>query len=222
MDVITQLLEEKTVVLGRIAEAAKRGDSQEVLARGDRLEKIESLIRRYENLVRDISSLDQGGSVPSAVSPLPEDQATQQGSERKSRDSTSGKGAGKTIRSAFLEGLSENGIRLRQVKGTIYETESRRRVGIAVATERKPDRWFLGLPLGGFDHAILLCERETGGILEFWLPKSFFDDYGNSMSHSGDQVKFNIARRGNGYVVLVPGTDGVSTSAFRKDYSLLK
>ncbi len=76
-------------MLGRIAEAAKRGDSQEVLARGDRIEKIESLIRRYEKLVRDISILDQGGSVPSIVPPLPEDQATQQGSERKGGDSTS-------------------------------------------------------------------------------------------------------------------------------------
>ena len=122
----------------------------------------------------------------------------------------------------FLNELAEKGIHLRQMKGTIYETQSGQRIGIAVATERKPDRWFLGLPLGGFDHAILLCERETGDTVDFWLSKNFFDDYGNNMSHSGDQMKFNIARRGSGYVILVPGTSGVSSSTFRKDYMLLK
>jgi hypothetical protein len=49
----------------------------------------------------------------------------------------------------------------------------------------------LGSPVGGFDHAVLLCERETGDTVEFWLPKSFLEDYGKSMSHSGDQLKFN-------------------------------
>lgn len=222
MDVMTQLLDEKTAVLRRIAEAAQRGDSQDVLARGERLEKLESLIRRYENLVRDISSLGAEDSRPKLVSILPEDRVSENGRERKSLESASGKRVGKAIRSAFLKELSEKGIQLRQIKGTIYETQTGKRVGIAVATERKPDRWFLGLPVGGFDHAILLCERETGDTAEFWLPKSFFEDYGKSMSQSGDQLKFNIARRGSGYVVLVPGTTGVNTSTFRKDYTLLK
>lgn len=165
MDVVTQLLDEKTELLERIAEAAKRGDSQEVLARGEKLEKLESLICRYENLVRDISSLDPRGSGPSVVSPLPEHRGTQNGRERKGRHSTSGKGVGKTIRSAFLEGLSEKGIQLRQIKGTIYETQSGQRIGIAVATERKPDRWFLGLPLGG---AIMRFCSVSAKRAKFW------------------------------------------------------
>jgi len=222
MDIKTQLLDKRTALLGKIAEAAQRGNSQEVLECGERLEKLESLIGRYENLIRDISSLaaeDTGSK--SRPGPL-EDRIIEGSTMGKNLNSTSGKRAGKKIRSTFLRILSEKGIQLRQITGTIYETQSGRKVGIAVATECRPDRWFLGLPIGGFDHAILLCERETGDTEEFWLPKSFFDHYGGSMSRSGDQLKFNIARKGNGYVVLVPGTTGVSTSSFRKDYALLK
>lgn len=222
MDAITQLMDEKTHVLGKIAEAAQRGDSQDVLALGERLEKVESLIRRHDNLVRDISSLNGEDSRSKTIPSPRESLATQRSKEQNGPRLTSGRGIGKTIRSAFLKELVEKGIHLRQMKGTIYETQSGQRIGIAFATERKPDRWFLGLPLGGFDHAILLCERETGDTVEFWLSKNFFDDYGNNMSHSGDQMKFNIARRGSGYVILVPGTSGVSSSTFRKDYTLLK
>jgi len=122
----------------------------------------------------------------------------------------------------FLKRVSEVGVDLRHVRGSIYETQSGRKVGIAVATERKPDRWFLGLPLQSFDHAVLLCKRDTGDTFEICLPNNFFDEHGDNMSQSGGQMKFNVARRGNGYAILVPGTDGVSVSKFLGAYSLLK
>ena len=122
----------------------------------------------------------------------------------------------------FLKKAVKNGIHLEHIKGSIYETQSGYKVGIAVATERKPDRWFLGLLLESFDHAVLLCKPDTGDTVEIFLPKKFFDEYRNKMSRSGGQMKFNVARRGSGYAILVPGTDGVSASKFLGDYSLLK
>lgn len=222
MDAKNQLVHEKTKLLTQIAKFAQRGESQEVLAAGERLEKIESLIGRYEKLLRDISDLDTEGR----TSPPLED--TRVGSRLvKDKDprrvgAASGRGIGRTIRMDFLKKVSEDGIHLQHIRGSIYETQSGRKVGIAVATERKPDRWFLGLPLEGFDHAVLLCKRDTGDTVEICLAKNFFDEYGNDMSQSGGQMKFNVARRGNGYAILVPGTDGVSVSKFLGDYSLLK
>jgi hypothetical protein len=82
---------------------------------------------------------------------------------------------GREIREVFLKKLLQTGISLQQVKGeTIYRAKSGEKVGIAVATERQPDRWFLGLPEGGFDHAVLLCQREGGDVIEIRLPKGFF------------------------------------------------
>jgi len=46
---------------------------------------------------------------------------------------------------------------------------------------------------GGFDHAILLCQRDMGDRIEICLPKRFFDTYADSMSKAKNQMKFNIA-----------------------------
>jgi len=95
-------------------------------------------------------------------------------------------------------------------------------VGIAFATERQPDRWFLGLTKGSFEHAVLLCQSETLGILEICLPKDFFTKYGGRMSIHNGQMKFNVVRKGNTFNILVPDTDGVSASEFMGKYSLLR
>ena len=218
MDAKKQLLQEKTKLLNKIAEFAQRGDSQEVLAAGERLNKVESLIERYEKLLRDISDLDTD----------PKQNTRVDSKDRRVKNImrlnvvVSGRGIGKAIRMDFLQKASEEGIYLENIRGSIYQAQSGHKVGIAVATERKPDRWFLGLPLKGFDAAVLLCKPDSGDTIEICLPKNFFDEYGDKMSESSGQMKFNVARRGSGYVILVPGTDGISVSKFLGDYSLLK
>jgi len=217
MDAKKQLMHEKTKLLNQIAESAQRGKSQEVLAAGERLNKIESLIDRYERIIRDISDLDTEPMQNTRV-----DSRHMKDKDLKRLNLMSGRGIGRTIRMDFLKKASEEDIHLENIRGSIYKTQSGHKVGIAVATERKPDRWFLGLPFEGFDQAVLLCKRDAGDTVEICLPRNFFDEYGDKMSQSAGQMKFNVARRGNGYAILVPGTDGVSVSKFLEDYSLLK
>ena len=218
MDAKKQLLQKKTKLLNQIAEFAQRGKSQEVLAAGERLNRVESLIDRYEKLLRDISDLN--------TDPLQNTRVDSRDRRVKNLKRlnvvASGRGIGKTIRKDFLQKLSEEGIYLENIRGSIYQAQSGHKVGIAVATERKPDRWFLGLPLKGFDDAVLLCKPDSGDTIEICLPNNFFDEYGDKMSESSGQMKFNVARRGSGYAILVPGTDGISVSKFLGDYSLLK
>ena len=218
MDAKKQLLQKKTKLLNQIAEFAQRGKSQEVLAAGERLNRVESLIDRYEKLLRDISDLN--------TDPLQNTRVDSRDRRVKNLKRlnvvASGRGIGKTIRKDFLQKVSEEGIYLENIRGSIYQAQSGHKVGIAVATERKPDRWFLGLPLKGFDDAVLLCKPDSGDTIEICLPNNFFDEYGDKMSESSGQMKFNVARRGSGYAILVPGTDGISVSKFLGDYSLLK
>jgi hypothetical protein len=217
MDTKDQLMHEKAKLLKQIADSAQLGNSQEVLDAGERLKKIESLIDRHEKLLRDISDLENEGSrTPRVGSRLVKDKDPMR------LDVATGRRIGRTIRLDFVKKASEEGLYLEHIRGSVYETESGHKVGIAVATERKPDRWFLGLPLTGLHHAVLLCKRYTGDTVEICLPKNFFDEYGGKMSQSGGQMKFNVARRGGGYAILVPGTDGVSVSKFLGNYSLLK
>ena len=216
MDAKEQLIREKRVLLKQIADSAQRGQSQEVLAAGEKLSKIEHLIERYENLLRDISDLNSADPRPQTVrkvsfAPKP----------LNNPNAAPGRGIGKEIRMGFLRKVAEKGIHLEQIRGSIYETRSGSKIGVAVATERKPDRWFLGLPIG-LDQAVLLCQRENGDVATICLPKGFLSEYSDKMSKSGGQIKFNVTRRGNGYSLLVPGTDGVNVSRFVGEYSHLK
>ena len=74
----------------------------------------------------------------------------------------------------------------------------------------------------GLDQAVLLCQRENGDVATICLPKDFFAEYSDRMSKSGGQIKLNVTRRGSGYALLVPGTDGINVSRFVADYSQLK
>ena len=222
MDTKNQLLNEKDKLLKQIASSAQHGNSQEVLDAGEKLKKIESLIDRLEKLLRDISDLgnETHRSQPLQYSRVSSRLARDNGLRR--LDVVPGRGIGKTIRMDFLRKVSEDGVYLEHIKGSVYETKSGYKVGVAVATERKADRWFLGLPIKSFDNAIFLCQKDNGDVMEICLPKNFFDEYGKKMSVSGGQMKFNVARRGNEYAILVPGTDGVNISKYIGDYSLLK
>ncbi len=212
MDLIEALRQRKSELMDRIADAARRGESDVVLLASADLERAASFIRRYEHVADEISLF--------LNSPTIQDREAGKLEERNSKVSCdiqagspdeieSGRAYGKKVRNAFLEKLSRlHGIHLRQGKGVVYRTGSGRRVGIAVATERQPNRWFLGLPIGGFDDAVLLCDRGKETAAEIFLSRSFLEEH--ALSRSKDQIKFNIARRGSTFVVQVPGMDDVN------------
>jgi hypothetical protein len=216
MDAKDQLIRKKALLLRRIAESAQQGESQEVLAAGEKLQKIERLIERYEQLLHDISDLNSAD-----LKPRPARNVGLNAQPTHNPTVVPGRGIGKKIRIDFLQKVSEEGIHLEQMRGSVYGTRSGRKVGVAVATERKPDRWFLGLPIG-LDQAVLLCQFKNGDVATICLSKDFFNEYSDKMSKSGGQIKFNVTRRGSGYSLLVPGTDGINVSRFVGDYSQLK
>ena len=240
MDTKNQLLNEKDKLLKQIASSAQHGNSQEVLSAGENLKKIESLIDRHEKLLRDISDLGNEIHSPQPLQNSRVISRLARNSGLRELDVVPGRGIGKTIRMDFLRKVSEDGVHLEHIRGSVYETKSGYKVGVAVATERKADRWFLSALVllmtarlcpgrafmsKGLEfrlQAVLLCQKDDGDVMEICLPKNFFDEYGKKMSASGGQMKFNVARRGNGYAILVPGTDGVNISKFIGDYSLLK
>lgn len=226
MDIENQLVNAKTEVLKKIAESAQRGKSEEVRAAAEKLDKIDSLMEKYQGLLRDIAELETHDSkakpVQKAVAYAASSKWSTEEQDLGGAGDESGKGAGRAIRMVFLTKAERLGVHLAYVKGIIYATPTGHRVGIAAATERNADRWFLGLPSEGFDDAVLLCRPKTGDIVDIVLPKSFFDEHGRRMGRSGSQMKINVTRRGRDCVVLVPGTGGVNVTKFIGDYSILK
>jgi len=215
---LDDLQKEKNIILSNISNYASKRETDLVLSESEKLEKIELLINRHGQIVLELEELRGNKSIsvstPNAVK-----------TESLGKDTMTlalAREIGKKLREVFLSKLEGEGIHLQLIKGTtIYRTQSGKRVGIASATERQPHRWFLGLPVGGFDHAVLLCQREKGDLVEVSLPENFFMKYGSSMSQSKGQVKFNIVQRGSEVLVLVPNTDGVNATLFSSDHSFL-
>lgn len=220
MDALTELQNEKTKILSAISKAASEGKTEIVLSESEKLEKIENLISRHSQIISELERLRSGRSETTQhktrrVIAKPVD-------ESRSKQMLSSRELGEKIRNEFLSKREAEGISLQLIKGkTIFRTRSGKRVGLAVATERQSNRWFLGLPAGGFDHAVLLCQRESGEVIDIPLPEKFFEKYGNEMSESKGQLKFNVVNKGSGLLVQVPGTDGINGKSFGSDYSFL-
>ena len=217
MDVMQVLTSEKKVLLAQISSAANKGETNHLISMSQKLERVEMLISRYQGLVHDVELLRQG-DVDSGRNA----EMSRTRKKNASRTSNSNRERGREIRKNFLLKLEKKGIEWQLVKGeTIYNTRSGERIGVAVATERQPDKWFLGLPDGGFEHAVLLCKRDSGEVVEIFLHKDFFDKYGENMSRSKGQVKFNIAKRGNVYTVQVPEKGSINPNEFFNGSSFL-
>lgn len=222
MDTLKELNLEKTMILSVISSAASKGDTELVLKESEKLEKIENLISRHSQIVLELETMKsgQGEMLKQAKQVSTKMMAID---ETRSKQMLSSRTLGNIIRNDFLRKREDEGIHLQLVKNkTIFCTQSGKRVGLAVATERQPNRWFLGLPVGGFDHAVLLCQRENGQVVDIPLPEKFFEKYGGAMSVSKGQIKFNVVNRGNGLLLQVPGTDGVNGKLFASDYRFLK
>lgn len=222
MDALADLQKEQNKILSSISTAASQGKTELVLSESKKLEKVELLINRHRQIILELEELRSNKSVSLALANSTKQEAPKKGGVSRSSKLATSRELGNQIRMKFLRKLEGGGIHLQLIKGkTIYRTSSGKRVGIAVATERQPNRWFLGLPIGGFDHAVLLCQRENEEVLEVSLPENFFMKYGKVMSQSKGQLKFNVVQRGGGLLVQVPGTDGINSKSFSSDYSFL-
>jgi len=220
MDTLTELQNEKNNILSAISQAASEGKTDMVLAESEKLEKIKNLISRHSQIISELEELRSGKS------PMLEQKThrivARPIDESRSRQMLTSRELGEQIRNEFLSKREAEGIHLQLIKGkTIFSTRSGKRVGLAVATERQPNRWFLGLPVGGFDHAVLLCQSENGEVIDIPLPQKFFEKYGREMSESKGQLKFNVVNRGSRLFVQVPGTDGINGKSFASNYSFL-
>lgn len=138
MDTKNQLMREKARLLKQISESAQRGNSQEVLDAGEKLKKVESLIDRHEKLLLDISDLNNEDRITHPLQNTRVGSRGVGGEDHRRLDAASGRGIGRTIRMDFLKKAYEGGIYLEHLKGSVYETKSGHKVGIAVATERNP------------------------------------------------------------------------------------
>jgi hypothetical protein len=120
----------------------------------------------------------------------------------------------KIARRAYFKRLEQSGIRFEQVKGkTIFRRKSDDvSVGVTFSIDKtKTDKeWFLGLPEKSFQEAVLLCQSDSRSVKVVHLKKEFCEKFAQHLSvDKNGQVKFNILRDGNKWLIEIPQPIGV-------------
>lgn len=133
----------------------------------------------------------------------------------------------KRLRESYISKLQKQGLPVRQINNVWATTPLGLWIAVPVATERRPHRWFLGLPekevlerinKGGVV-VVLLCEQGSGSILDIVIPSHKVIEIVGSLSKSGGQLKFNLRKVGSRYQLVMPGTNPLDVSDYLGDVS---
>lgn len=211
----------KVKILAKIGEAAKKGVTEEITEGARIIEEIERLIKKCEEISYNVDTLEKRVDSPNNMNKISTTQMDDILISEKS-EYLSPKKKGKAYRDRLIYELEARGISLFHVEGTTYKTKKGGLVGIAYASERISNRWFLGLPSNDYSSVILICESKKGNFLNFILPEDFLrknikklsrDDYG--------QIKFNIFLKGGHYYLRIPNEENVNIDNFQNNYLAL-
>ena len=207
MDLREKLADLKNRAMVAVGEAAKERDAGSIVFFSDlvsEIERDEKAAMALEDRAGSYEARLRGpGEMLGAAQPL------------RPIGPSSAKRRGREIREEFTSRHP-----LRPERGVIYRTQSSSRVGIAVATETGPNRWFLGLPDTQLDCVVLLCHAGEH-VLDFVLPMTSLSDVWPQLSRSGGQVKFNVNRRNGAYHLQVPGAGPLDIRPFLGRYGPL-
>ena len=219
-DILDKVEAERSQLLADVSGAAARGDSTAILALGARLQLFDghkaSIEAALSGALADLSPAGHGarnrgvpvGSIDGELSP---------------------KAKGKKRTRDFLTRLESQGISLTPLNGVVYETVSKKRVGIATSSEhprtRSGDRfWWLGLPGDEFDVAVLLADDETlGRVRAVVLAEDTLANVLGQLSRDHrNQVKFVLNASGSSQLALaLPNVGPYDVSNCEDDFDAL-
>lgn len=128
---------------------------------------------------------------------------------------------GRRLREDYIVQLRNRGVKIERDKGVCARTTGGV-WAIPFATERRPNRWFLGLPEADILQklsnsnlgVVLLCQAESGALLDFMIPHDILQKLVGSLSKSKGQLKFNLKKAGDRYWLVNPGVSDFDVSDF--------
>ncbi len=224
MNVLSEIDALKSEILQNIEKSLKKNDSARIVASSKLLEELENMYSRYQNLEKQIvtfKKLFNSTDIDAKHTIIPKSIEAESQVKK-----PSAKAKGEIRRRKFIEQAQENGINLIHLKGVKYKSNKHNLIGIASASEKSPDFWFLGLPglpmTGKFDTVVLLCENKSGEIFTFIPPKEFLLKYFDKFSRdSNDQIKFNIRLKHNKFYMIIPGLENQEIDSMLDSYENL-
>lgn len=219
MDLNSRISHLKNFALKQIEESAKKGDTASIFSNAAKVEELERLEKKFNELVIALDKVEK-----SADSFLTADTSFSQllNNPDAVKQQLTPKETGRIRRKEFIQELHKLGIQLDRTDECVYKTRTNEIVGIAYASERRPNKWFLGLPIKSYHAIILLCEKKNGTILKFILPGEFLNGKKEYISNDDGNFKYNIAFRNEEFHIRIPKVGKVNVSKFLNNYASIR
>jgi hypothetical protein len=217
--------DELETVIGKVWEeidqANRKHDAGKLLNATERLRRLSTLQQQHQRMRQELQVLSGDMESRPIMEPITR-QATDFKEHAPLRDVASAKARGEQIRTEWVEARLKEGHSLKPLRGTLYRNSAGDSVGIAYGMEntRRVGHWFLGLPEGSFQNAILLCDSAQKGMFSVCLPRNLLDSH-HLRTTTGPQVKFNVDQRGGRTYLRVQKTGLVEVTSFINNYSVV-
>ena len=202
MNLKSQIIGLKEDLIVKIRESALNAETYQIVSHSKVLEETENLLRQYEGLERKFKNLKNRSFRPNIY--LSSHKSDKSDSITVIDDNIqSAKEKGEQRRQKIIKEIYEKyGEELFQIKGVKYRSSKYNLIGIASASERSPNRWFLGLPPDEYEIIIFICEKRSGRMFQFILEHNFVSKYLPYFYRGSDgQIKFNLTKKGENFYI---------------------
>ena len=123
---------------------------------------------------------------------------------------------GKEERKIFTQEAKKKGIILSEEKGPLYRDKLGGLVGIPYASERNPNRWWLGLPNKKYQNIVLICKNEFSERTYFIFPYTFCAKYQDKLGtdKKEKQIKLNVLMKNGIYTLIIPDSEPITINEY--------
>ena len=201
MDIIDKILSVKELIKTKIENALNNNNTETIITCAKDLDLISRLEKQYKEIETAVISLDRKVTL---------------NIDTPQNTNKSYKQVGKEERSIFIQEAKKKGKHLSEERGPLYKDNLGWLVGISYASERKPDRWFLGLPNKKYQNIVLICKNEFSERTYFIFPYAFCTKYQDKLSTDKEakQIKFNVFMKNGIYTLIIPDSKSITINEY--------
>jgi len=203
----------QVITKARIQDALRNGKTEAIVSGAKDLEVLDRLEKRYRELEMAVAAFTQKEVVSTDQQNFSKSlrEKEEVGSPPRESFVQNAREKGKAHRNRFVQSVKEKGIRLTHHRGPLFKDPTGGLIGIAYASERLPNRWWLGLPVESYKAIVLICENDCSEVVSFVFPFSFCQEHRDAFGTDkhAKQFKFNVSLADGLYLLSLPGRNPI-------------
>ncbi|MFP4548744.1 MAG: hypothetical protein ACLFQM_11490 [Fidelibacterota bacterium] len=222
MQLLSEINQLKNKLLKSISENAQNGNTEETVKFSKILQELNEIESSYDYIEKKFINLKKMHDNPTYDDSSNQTNQNTNHIWNNKNKNLSPKAKGKLKRQNFVKRAKEEGVTLYHKKSVKYFSQKNDLIGIATATERASNRWFLGLPKDDYDCIVLICEDKKEITTTFILPRIFTSKYNDMFSYDKkNQIKLNIIKSNNQFYISMPEVENIEITKWIDDFSNL-